>query len=157
MSLASQPRASASRRRASRAWSVEIFHLSPTMSVNPKEYLTALSDLLSFTSDRMRQVNLPDLIWAFNDAHLQSNRVVMRQLAFIMIPILEQVQKTYHDFCDTRGTYTEEEIWKMVLVLGDDGSDFWDVVDELGELIEIIEGEETEGFWMSLEDIMTRE
>jgi hypothetical protein len=98
----------------------------------------------------MAQISLPDLIWAFNCAHVRNDRIGMRQLGNSMFPTLDQLQDAYHSFCETRGTFDEEEIWRMVIGLGDEGEVFWDVIDELGDLIEIMEGKETEEFWKSL-------
>lgn len=102
----------------------------------------------------MARISLPDLIWAFNRAHVRNDRTAMRQLSAKMFPTLDQVQNAYHSFCETRGTFGEDEIWKMVVDLGDEGEVFWDIVDELGDLIEIVEGEETDDFWRSLERVV---
>lgn len=102
----------------------------------------------------MSKINLPALIWAFNHAHARNDRGVMRRLGMSMFGTLAAVHDAYHTFCETRGTFDEEEIWKMVLGLGDEGEGFWDVVEELGDLIEIVEGEETGGFWECLEDVV---
>jgi hypothetical protein len=104
----------------------------------------------------MAQISLPDLILAFNRAHARNDRIAMRQLGTSMMATLDQVQDAYHSFCETRGTFDEEDIWKMIMGLGDEGEVFWDVVDELGDLIEIVEGEETEEFWKSLEGAVSR-
>ncbi|KAF9737462.1 hypothetical protein PMIN04_009194 [Paraphaeosphaeria minitans] len=141
-------------RRRSSLWPSDIPSVTPTKSVHPKEYLTALSSLLTFASDRMARISLPDLIRAFNRAHSLNDRTAMCQLSIRMASTLSQVHEAYHTFCGTRGTFDEEEIWKMIMDLGDEGEVFWDVVDELGDLIEIIEGGETEGFWRSFERVM---
>ncbi|KAF1969651.1 hypothetical protein BU23DRAFT_557478 [Bimuria novae-zelandiae CBS 107.79] len=145
---------STSSRRRSSLWPSAIPPKTPVKSVSPKEYLTALSNLVSFASTRMDQVDLDGLIWAFNHAYDREDRIAMRNLATTMFPTFESVGDAYYNFCDTRGTFDEEEIWNMVMGLGDDGSEYWDVVDELGDLIEIMEGEETAQFWKSMEEVL---
>ena len=98
----------------------------------------------------MGQANFPAMIWAFNHAHARKDRTAMRNLAASMLPTLQLVQTAYHDFCTTRETFDEEETWNMVIGLGEDGSKFWDVLDELRELIDIMEGEDTLPFWRSM-------
>lgn len=117
-------------------------------------YLTALLDLLTDALNRMANISLPDLIWAFNRAHARNDRTTMRQLGNGMTPTLKHVSDAYHSFCETRGTFDEDEIWKMIMDLGDEGEVFWDLVDDLGDLIEIMEGPETESFWESFEEVM---
>ncbi|OAG04658.1 uncharacterized protein CC84DRAFT_1176846 [Paraphaeosphaeria sporulosa] len=149
-----QRRPSLDHRRHSLLWPSNMPSVTPMKSVNPKEYLTALSSLINNASDRMTRISLPDLIWAFNRAHARNDRTAMRQLGIRMASTLDQVQEAYDSFCETRGTFDEEEIWKMIMGLGDEGEVFWDVVDELGDLIEIMEGLETEGFWRSFDRVM---
>ncbi|KAJ4346662.1 uncharacterized protein N0V89_010593 [Didymosphaeria variabile] len=152
----SQRRPSPTQRRRSSFWPSDIPPVTPMKSVNPKEYLTALSNLLSYVSNRMAQINLDHLILAFNRAHARHDHIAMRQLGTSMLSTLEDVQYAYYTFCETRGTFDEEEIWKMVMDLGDEGDGFWDVVEELADLIDIVEGEESEGFWRSLEGAVSR-
>ncbi|KAF2448460.1 hypothetical protein P171DRAFT_481529 [Karstenula rhodostoma CBS 690.94] len=149
-----QRRPSLNHRRRSSLWPADIPAVLPMKSVNPKVYLTALSSLLTYAADRMARISLPELIVAFNRAHARNDRIAMRHLGTSMLSTLDQVQDAYHSFCEARGTFHEEEIWKMVVDLGDEGEVFWDVVDELGDLIEIVEGKETEEFWRSLEGVV---
>lgn len=146
-------RPSSSQRPQSSIWPVEVPPATPTKSFSPKEYLTAVSNLVSFASRKMGEVNLPDMIWAFNRAHARNDRTAMHNLAVRMAPTLQAVQVAYRNFRTTRETFGEEDIWNMVIGLGEDGSKFWDVVEELNDLVDIMEGKETLAFWKSLESV----
>lgn len=144
---------STANRRPPSFWPDQIPPRTPVKSFNPREYLAALSDLVEFASTQMGQVNLLGLVRCFNHAEFSKNDIAMRHFAKKIIPTLTSIQDAYTTFCDTRDTFDEEEIWAMILGLGEAGSSYWDVVEEMGALIEITEGEETIEFWKSLDRV----